>query len=46
VKIVLDPNPALGALVRPGMSVVATIDTRNGEGAGAGAAMAPPAAAK
>lgn len=46
VKIVLDPNPALGALVRPGMSVVATIDTRNGEGAGAGAAMAPPAAPK
>ena len=27
VKIVLDPNPALGALVRPGMSVEATIDT-------------------
>ncbi|WP_426419723.1 HlyD family secretion protein [Bradyrhizobium genosp. A] len=27
VKITLDPNPALGALVRPGMSVVATIDT-------------------
>jgi membrane fusion protein, multidrug efflux system len=27
VKIVLDPNPALGALIRPGMSVVATIDT-------------------
>jgi membrane fusion protein (multidrug efflux system) len=27
VKIVLDANPALGALVRPGMSVEATIDT-------------------
>jgi membrane fusion protein (multidrug efflux system) len=27
VKIVLDPNPALGALIRPGMSVIATIDT-------------------
>jgi membrane fusion protein (multidrug efflux system) len=28
VKIVLDPNPSLGALVRPGMSVEATVDTR------------------
>jgi membrane fusion protein, multidrug efflux system len=27
VKIVLDPNPAVGPLVRPGMSVEATIDT-------------------
>lgn len=27
VKIVLDANPALGTLVRPGMSVEATIDT-------------------
>ena len=27
VKIVLDPVPALGTLVRPGMSVEATIDT-------------------
>ena len=27
VKIVLDTNPALGTLVRPGMSVIATIDT-------------------
>jgi membrane fusion protein (multidrug efflux system) len=27
VKIVLDPNPALGTLVRPGLSVEATIDT-------------------
>jgi membrane fusion protein (multidrug efflux system) len=29
VKIVLDPNPAIGTLVRPGMSVEATIDTRS-----------------
>ncbi|NTS29795.1 HlyD family secretion protein [Phyllobacterium sp. BT25] len=29
VKIVLDANPALGELVRPGMSVQATIDTRS-----------------
>jgi membrane fusion protein (multidrug efflux system) len=28
VKIVLEPNPSLGSLVRPGMSVEATIDTR------------------
>jgi len=27
VKIVLDPNPALGTLVRPGMSAEARIDT-------------------
>jgi membrane fusion protein (multidrug efflux system) len=27
VKIILDPNPSLGALVRPGMSVEATVDT-------------------
>ena len=27
VKIVLDPDPSLGTLVRPGMSVEATIDT-------------------
>jgi len=27
VKIVLDPDPALGTLVRPGLSVEATIDT-------------------
>ncbi len=27
VKIVLEPDPALGALVRPGLSVEATIDT-------------------
>jgi len=30
VKIVLAPDPALGALVRPGMSVEAVIDTRGG----------------
>jgi len=30
VKIVLDSNPSLGALVRPGMSVEATVDTRAG----------------
>ena len=35
VKIVIDPDPALGALVRPGMSVEAAIDT------GGGAAGAP-----
>ena len=29
VKILLDADPALGALVRPGMSVEATIDTAN-----------------
>jgi membrane fusion protein (multidrug efflux system) len=36
VKIVLDSNPALGTLVRPGMSVEATIDTR-ADGAGVSA---------
>jgi membrane fusion protein (multidrug efflux system) len=30
VKITLEPDPALGDLLRPGMSVVATIDTRSG----------------
>ena len=30
VKIVLDSNPSLGALVRPGMSVEATVDTGAG----------------
>lgn len=30
VKIVLDPNPSLGELIRPGMSVIATIDTGEG----------------
>ena len=37
VKIVLDPDPTLGKLLRPGMSVIATIDTRStpsGPGAG------------
>jgi membrane fusion protein (multidrug efflux system) len=29
VKIVLDSNPSLGTLVRPGMSVEATVDTGN-----------------
>ena len=29
VKIVLDANPAIGTLVRPGMSVEATIDTKD-----------------
>jgi membrane fusion protein (multidrug efflux system) len=33
VKIVLDPNPAIGTLVRPGMSVEATIDTNAPAGA-------------
>jgi len=27
VKIVLDPDPALAYLLRPGMSVITTIDT-------------------
>jgi len=30
VKITLEPDPALGDLLRPGMSVIATIDTRSG----------------
>jgi membrane fusion protein (multidrug efflux system) len=30
VKIVLDSNASLGALVRPGMSVEATVDTGGG----------------
>jgi membrane fusion protein (multidrug efflux system) len=29
VKIVLDPDPTLGDLLRPGMSVIATIDTKS-----------------
>jgi membrane fusion protein (multidrug efflux system) len=33
VKIVLDPDPALGSLVRPGMSVVATIETTGAQSA-------------
>jgi len=40
VKIVLDPNRALGVLVRPGMSVEATVDT--GRVAAAANAPAPP----
>ncbi len=48
VKIVLDPNPALGALVRPGMSVEATIDTgaarAQGDAAGEKAGAAQPVA--
>ncbi len=43
VKIVLDPNPALGVLVRPGMSVEATVDT--GGGAAAANPPAPPQSA-
>ena len=39
VKIALDPNPALGTLIRPGMSVVATVDT--GDRSGAAAAASP-----
>jgi membrane fusion protein, multidrug efflux system len=30
VKITLEPDPVLGDLLRPGMSVIATIDTRSG----------------
>jgi membrane fusion protein, multidrug efflux system len=40
VKIVLDPHPSLGSLVRPGMSVEPTIDT--GAPASQGASAAPP----
>jgi membrane fusion protein, multidrug efflux system len=43
VKIVLDPNPSLGALVRPGMSVEATVDTG---GVTKEAALSPPHEAK
>ena len=44
VKIVLDPNPSLGSLVRPGMSVEPTIDTGApaGQGVGAAASAASP----
>ena len=38
VKIVLDNHPSLGALVRPGMSVEATIDTGAGPVQGGGTA--------
>jgi membrane fusion protein, multidrug efflux system len=40
VKIVLDPHSALGKLVRPGMSVEATVDT--GRVVAAAGAPAPP----
>jgi len=40
VKIALDPNPSLGTLVRPGMSVEATIDTRAISGGAAPASVA------
>ena len=43
VKIVLDPNPALGILVRPGMSVVATVDTERRCGCVANLPAPPPA---
>jgi membrane fusion protein, multidrug efflux system len=39
VKVALDPNPNLGPLIRPGMSVVASIDTdRENQASEAGAA--------
>ena len=38
VKIVLDHNPSLGALVRPGMSVEATVDTGGAAAQSGGAA--------
>jgi membrane fusion protein, multidrug efflux system len=40
VKIVLDGNPELGTLVRPGLSVEATIDT-GAESGGAGPTVKP-----
>jgi membrane fusion protein, multidrug efflux system len=42
VKIVLDSNPALGTLVRPGLSVVATVDTGAESGNGAATSTAKP----
>jgi len=44
VKIVLDRDEALGSLVRPGMSVEATVDTGapGAQGGGAAASAAPP----
>jgi membrane fusion protein (multidrug efflux system) len=42
VKIVLDPDAALGTLVRPGMSVVATVDT--GSNAAEPSTVVPPSA--
>jgi membrane fusion protein (multidrug efflux system) len=44
VKIVLDQNESLGSLVRPGMSVEATIDTGAAPsqgGSGAAASVTP-----
>ncbi len=38
VKVALDPSPVLGELVRPGMSVVVTIDTGEHEAATSGQA--------
>jgi membrane fusion protein (multidrug efflux system) len=32
VKIVLDPDPDVAELLRPGMSVVASIDTSSADG--------------
>jgi membrane fusion protein, multidrug efflux system len=43
VKIVLDNNVSLGALVRPGMSVEATVDTGAGPAPGTGTATSAPA---
>jgi membrane fusion protein, multidrug efflux system len=43
VKIVLDNNASLGALVRPGMSVEATVDTGAGPAPGTGTATSAPA---
>ena len=43
VKIVLDNNASLGALVRPGMSVEATVDTGAGPALGTGTATSAPA---
>jgi membrane fusion protein (multidrug efflux system) len=45
VKIVLDPDNPLAGDVRPGMSVVATIDTRQHAPVGAAPSMVPSAAA-
>jgi membrane fusion protein (multidrug efflux system) len=43
VKIVLDNNASLGALVRPGMSVEATVDTGAGPAPSTGTATSAPA---
>jgi membrane fusion protein (multidrug efflux system) len=42
VKVVLDANPVLGELVRPGMSVQATIDTGVGKNTGQNSTRAGP----